>query len=99
MKILRNILVVISILWLLMGCGADKSERLQQLELLEQMNRADSVMSNDSLAEDLVSFFNKHGTPNERMRAHYILGRTYADIGDAPKAIETYNMSRLCRFA
>jgi tetratricopeptide (TPR) repeat protein len=57
---------------------------------LEQANRADSVMRNDSLAKDLVAYFDKHGTPNERMRAHYILGRTYSDIGEAPRAISSY---------
>ena len=96
MKLLRNMLVAFSALWVLVSCGADKGERLQQLEMLERMNRADSVMTNDSLAEDLVSFFDKHGTPNERMRAYYILGRTYFDMGDAPKAIETYNIAQDC---
>ena len=61
-----------------------------QLEELERQNRADSVMTNDSLAEHLVKYFDRHGTPNERMRAHYILGRTYADMGEAPAALEAY---------
>ena len=54
------------------------------------MNRADSVMRNDSLAEQLAEYFDRHGTPNERMRAHYILGRTYADMGEAPAAVNAY---------
>ena len=57
-------------------------------EELERQNRADSVMTNDSLAEHLVKYFDRHGTPNERMRAHYILGRTYADMGEAPRAVD-----------
>jgi len=48
------------------------------------------VMTNDSLAEHLVKYFDHHGTPNERMRAHYILGRTYADMGEAPRAVDAY---------
>ena len=55
------------------------------------MNRADSLMTNDSLALDLTEWFDDHGTPNEQMRAYYILGRTYADLGEAPQAIEAYN--------
>jgi len=55
------------------------------------MNRADSLMTNDSLALDLAEWFDDHGTPNEQMRAYYILGRTYADLGEAPQAIEAYN--------
>ena len=90
MKSVRSILMILCTLWLLISCGHDKELMLQQLEKLEQMNRADSVMRNDSLAEDLVAYFDKHGTPNERMRAHYILGRTYSDIGEAPRAISSY---------
>ena len=90
MKQICSVLMMLCDLWLLMGCSADNGQMLRQLEELEQMNRADSVMRNDSLAEDLVAYFDKHGTPNERMRAHYILGRTYFDLGELPRALETY---------
>ena len=74
----------------LASCSGDGSEMRAQLEELERQNRADSVMTNDSLAEHLVKYFDRHGTPNERMRAHYILGRTYADMGEAPRAVDAY---------
>ncbi|MCR4917059.1 MAG: hypothetical protein K6A96_15045, partial [Prevotella sp.] len=74
----------------LSSCSGDGSQMRAQLEELERQNRADSVMTNDSLAEHLVKYFDRHGTPNERMRAHYILGRTYADMGEAPAALEAY---------
>ena len=90
MKQICSVLMMLCDLWLLMGCSADNGQMLRQLEELEQMNRADSVMRNDSLAEDLVAYFDKHGTPNERMRAHYILGRTYFALGELPRALETY---------
>ena len=90
MKQSLHLSILLCAVLVIVGCGTDKGERLQQLEMLEQMNRADSVMRNDSLAEDLVAYFHKHGTPNERMRAHYILGRTYFDLGELPRALETY---------
>ena len=93
---MRNVLMMLCALWLLLGCAADKGERLRQLEMLEQMNRADSVMKNDSLAEDLVAYFDKKGTPNERMRAYYMLGRTYFDLGELPRALETYLQAADC---
>ena len=74
----------------LAACSGDGSQMRAQLEELERQNRADSVMTNDSLAEHLVRYFDRHGTPNERMRAHYILGRTYADMGEAPRAVDAY---------
>ncbi len=74
----------------LASCSGDGSQMRAQLEELERQNRADSVMTNDSLAELLVKYFDRHGTPNERMRAHYLMGRTWADMGDYPNAVEAF---------
>ena len=82
--------LMLLLLAVLAACSGDGSEMRAQLEELERQNRADSVMTNDSLAEQLVKYFDRHGTPNERMRAHYILGRTYADMGEAPRAVDAY---------
>jgi tetratricopeptide (TPR) repeat protein len=78
------------LLLLLAACGESHEQMLRQLTELERMNRADSVMHNDTLAEHLVRYFDRHGDANERMRAHYILGRTYADMGEAPAALNAY---------
>ena len=82
--------LMLLLLAVLAACSGDGSQMRAQLEELERQNRADSVMTNDSLAEHLVKYFDRHGTPNERMRAHYILGRTYADMGEAPRAVDAY---------
>ncbi len=65
-------------LLLLTACTDSREER-QQLEELERQNRADSVMSDIALAQSLADHFDRHGTSNEQLRAHYILGRTHAD--------------------
>ena len=75
---------------LLVACDNGERQRLQLAEL-ERQNRADSLMLNDSLARDLADWFDRHGTRNEQMRAHYILGRTYADRGEAPAALDAYH--------
>ena len=85
-----TVIVYCLLVIVLSSCSGDGSQIRAQLEELERQNRADSVMTNDSLAERLVKYFDLHGTPNERMRAHYILGRTYADMGEAPAALEAY---------
>ena len=82
--------LMLLLLAVLAACSGDGSQMRAQLEELERQNRADSVMTNDTLAEHLVKYFDHHGTPNERMRAHYILGRTYADMGEAPRAVDAY---------
>jgi tetratricopeptide (TPR) repeat protein len=75
---------------LLVACDNGERQRLQLAEL-ERQNRADSLMLNDSLARDLADWFDRHGTRNEQMRAYYILGRTYADRGEAPAALDAYH--------
>ena len=89
-------LVFLAFLWIGFSCSEDKGMMLRQLEALEQANRDDSLMTNDSLAETLVAYFDKHGSANERMRARYMLGRTYADIGETPKAISVFNDVEMC---
>ncbi len=78
------------VLLLMMGCTGDGVQMRQQLEQLEQQNRAGEQLLNDSLAEDLVEYFDRHGDANERMRAKYMLGRTYYHLGELPRALETY---------
>ena len=70
-------MIVVGAVVLLAGCSGDKAKMLQQLEQLEQQNRSGQPMLNDSLAESLVNYFDRHGDANERMRSRYILGRTY----------------------
>ena len=82
--------MVVGAVVLLTGCGGNKAGMLQQLEQLEQQNRSGQPMLNDSLAEDLVSYFDRHGSANERMRSRYILGRTYYCLGELPRALELH---------
>lgn len=77
-------------LLLLTACTDSREER-QQLEELERQNRADSVMQDLALAQTLADHFDRHGTSNEQLRAHYILGRTHADRNELPQAVAAYN--------
>lgn len=77
------------------SCG-DREQMLQALEALEQQNRDYVPFTTDSTALTLTDYFDSHGTPNERMRAHYILGCAYRDLGEAPRAIECYNDAVEC---
>ena len=71
------------LLLLLVACGENHQQMVFQLEELERQNRADSLMLNDSLALRLADYFDRHGSANERLRAHYILGCVYRDMGEA----------------
>ena len=79
------------LLLLLLTACTDSREQQLQLEELERQNRADSVMQDLALAQSLADHFDRHGTRNEQLRAHYILGRTHADRGELPQAVAAYN--------
>ena len=81
---------------LLMGCARDGAQMREQLSALEQRNSSGEPMENDTLAEALVDYFDRHGSANERMRAKYILGRTYYCLGELPRALETYMEAADC---
>ena len=49
--------LMLLLLAVLAACSGDGSQMRAQLEELERQNRADSVMTNDSLAEHLVKYF------------------------------------------
>lgn len=92
MKAYRKAIVPLFCLLLavVVACGSDGTYMRQQLAELQDKNLADSLLTNDSLALNLCEYFDNHGTSNEKMLAHYLLGRTYADMGEAPRALDCY---------
>ena len=79
------------LLFMAVACTGSHEQMQQQLVLLQQHNQQDSVLTNDSLAHALADWFDDHGTPNEQVLAHYLLGRTHADRSEAPAAIAAYH--------
>ena len=69
----------------------NKSLRMR-FDLLEAkaQNKADVLFTTDSIAKEFTRYYDKHGTPNERMLAHYLLGCVYRDLGEAPMAVDCY---------
>ena len=85
-------LVLVSVV----ACSNNETEMRRQLSELQACNQADSLMTNDSLAIALCEYFDHHGTANEQMMAHYLLGRTYADLGEAPQALDEFHHAADC---
>ena len=81
---LARLILPLLLLPLLAACQWGRSTYMrQQLAHLQALNQADSLLTDDSLAQALALYFDDHGTPNEQMEAHYLLGRTHADRGEA----------------
>lgn len=68
-----------------------KHFRMQyHLHRLNAQNKTDVTFKSDSLAKELADHFDHHGNTNERVLAHYLLGRAYSDMGEAPAALQAY---------
>ena len=91
---MRHFCVFIVILAAFSACtGGGKYEEMRQgLQALNALNRADSVLTATERdeAQALADYFDSHGTPNDQMLAHYLLGRCYADMHEAPMALHCY---------
>ncbi|MBQ8466204.1 MAG: hypothetical protein IJ546_00745, partial [Prevotella sp.] len=68
-----------------------RSQRMRY-ELLRAtaQNKAYVDFTSDSVMKEVVAYYDDHGTANEQLQAHYLLGCVYRDLGDAPRAIECY---------
>lgn len=79
------------LLFSLVACHDSGQMRLLLEDLERQNTMGASMQNDDSLALALTRYFDRHGTSNERMRARYILGRTYHDRGEMPQALAAYH--------
>lgn len=84
----HHVVTLLTFCLLLATACTSGSRMRQQLADLQARNAADSLLTNDSLAHALCDYFDSHGTPNERMLAHYLMGRTYADLEQSPQALD-----------
>ena len=86
--------VLFLLLLALCSCTTEtrRAEMRGRLQALNGLNRADSVLTarERDEAQELVTFFDAHGTANEQLLAHYLLGRCYADMHEAPMALHCY---------
>ena len=95
MKQLKTLLLLTFISVIVASC-TDGERMRQQLAELQARNQADSLLTDDSLAISLCDYFDNHGSPNEQMLAHYLLARTYTDMGEAPQALDEFHRAAEC---
>lgn len=55
------------------------------------MNKAYISFTSDSKMKEVVEYYDRHGSANERMLANYVLGCVYRDMHEVPLALEYYN--------
>ena len=94
---MKHLLTVIAIL-LAFACCTTEAERNRmraELDSINQRNRNDQPFTAADV-QPYVDFFDDHGTPNDRLLAHYLLGRAYHEHGEAPMALQCYQDALDC---
>ena len=89
---MKHLLTIFALL-LALCCCTTESERLRMrvgLDSINQRNRSDLPFSVADV-QPYVDFFDDHGTSNDRLLAHYLLGRAYHEHGEAPMALQCYH--------
>ncbi len=91
---MKNLVLIFALLLTLVCCTseADRVRMAALLDRADSMNRAYIPMTDgtDSLLLEATRYYDRHGTANEQMRAHYLLGCAYRDKGEAPAALQSY---------
>lgn len=66
--------------------------RRMRYELLtaKAQNKAFVDFTTDSIAKDFTDYYDRHGSANDRVLAHYLLGCTYRDLKEMPHAIDCF---------
>ena len=88
---MKHLLTVIVVLLAFACCTteADRNRMRAELDSINQRNRNDQPFTAADV-QPYVNFFDDHGTANDRLLAHYLLGRAYHDHGEAPMALQCY---------
>jgi len=64
-----------------------KHRMAYELQKAQAQNLAYVDFQTDSVLRIVARFYDSHGTPNDRLRAHYLLGCAYRDLHEAPLAL------------
>ena len=73
---------------------SNKSKDLRMRHLLlsaQAQNKLYLPLPSDTLFQEVVDYYDSHGTHNQQLKAHYLLGCIYRDRGEAPLALQCYN--------
>jgi tetratricopeptide (TPR) repeat protein len=78
------------------GFGSKQIEMKYRLLMAQALNKLYLKMPSDTVFNEVVKFYDRHGSSNEKMMAHYLQGCVYRDQRQAPKALECYYQAIDC---
>jgi hypothetical protein len=91
-------LLTIFVLLLALTCCTTEADRNRMRAALDSINGRNQSGQPFTVkdVQPYVEFFDDHGTPNDRILAHYLLGLAYYDHGEAPMALQCYQDAANC---
>ena len=94
---MKHLLTVILLL-LFLSCCTSKDEKTRMRAGLDSINvrNRNGQPFTVSEVQPYVQFFDDHGTANDRLLVHYLLGLAYYDHGEAPMALQCYQDAADC---
>jgi hypothetical protein len=88
--ILALVAVSLLVIFGVHGCQRRADQMRAALDSALEQNRNYIPFTSDSALLEVVGYYDRYGTPNDRLRAHYALGCVYRDLHDAPIALLTW---------
>ena len=74
-----------------------RSTRMRyELLRAEAQNKLYIDFTTDSVMRQVVRYYDRHGSKNEQLKAHYLLGCCYRDMHEAPVALLTWEDAVAC---
>lgn len=74
-----------------------ESQRMHyELIYAKGMNKAFMDFKTDTVMKQVVAYYDKYGSGNEKMQAYYLLGCVYRDLKDSPASLDCYNKAVAC---
>ncbi len=73
---------------------AEKAKNLKMSHLMlstQAQNKLYLPLPSDTLFQEVVDYYDSHGTHNQQIMAHYLLGCIYRDRDEAPMALQCYS--------
>ena len=88
---MKTVIAILITLCILACTGEDSRQMHEALMQAKAQNENFEPFTTDSTMLRVVDYYDSHGSANEQMLAHYLLGCVYRDLGDAPRALECYH--------
>ena len=94
---MKKLTYIFLTLLVLAGCTTrqEYATMRQGLDSINERNRNDEPFTANDV-QPYVDYFERHGESNDRMLAHYLLGRAYHEQGEAPMALQCYQQAIEC---